>query len=278
MLKKCKWWQKIVDEYSHEHDNSEMAKEQMVRMRQVIGFLGILLPWIVVLISMKYGGLGHWPHSISETWHTSACTPFMIILGSAAFVLICYKGYGSIDDYTLSFAGVMALGICLFPCKDGSDSQKIGTFMLDRDLSNTLHLVSAVLFFLLLAFTSLCLFTLGKEEKTEKKEKRNKIYRFCGWGMVAAMAAMLLGTYLAAHYKKYFEKVFECICGNRFCCLEFLMTSHVWLLEMIALTFFGVSFLTKANSFVVLHCDECERKRKPSLWLNKIKQALRKVF
>ena len=111
----------------------------------------------------------------------------------------------------------------------------------------------------------------------EKKEKRNKIYRFCGWGMVAAMAAMLLGTYLAAHYKKYFEMVFECICGNRFCCLEFLMTSHVWLFEMIALTFFGVSFLTKANSFVVLHCDECERKRKLSFWLEKIKRAIQKV-
>lgn len=273
MLKKFKFWQKIVNEYSKEHDHSGMAKAQMVWMRQVIGFLGMVLPFAVAIIARQWGGLDHWPTSISETWHTNACTPFMIILGSAAFVLICYKGYGPIDDHTLSLAGIMALGVCLFPCKEGSSSAEIGTFMIDRDVSDVLHVGFAIAFFGLLAFTALCLFTLGKEEKTENKEKRNKIYRFCGWGMIVALLMIILCKVI----EKNCEMDFLYDLVNRFRWIEFLMNSYVWLFETIALFCFGISFLTKANSLSILFCDECERKRKLSFWLDKIKQAVQKV-
>ena len=85
------------------------------RLRCTIGWLGMLLPWIVLILS-AINGYG-WPDSISATYYLAPCiTPFMIILGSAGLLLFSYKGYGKIDDIVCSIAGVFALGVCLFPC------------------------------------------------------------------------------------------------------------------------------------------------------------------
>ena len=58
------------------------------RMRIMIGILGILLPWIVVLSTLSF------PQSISITYYSvCAVGAFMVILGSAVILLINYKGY-----------------------------------------------------------------------------------------------------------------------------------------------------------------------------------------
>ena len=100
-------------------------KINTARLRAMIGWLGMLLPWIVVLLT------GSFPPSISATWYTNACTPFMIILGSASFLLISYKGYEPIDDIILTCSGIAGLMICLFPCKNPwEDMEKVsGRFM-----------------------------------------------------------------------------------------------------------------------------------------------------
>lgn len=92
-----------------------------VRLRAIIGWLGMLLPWIVALL------IGYIPGSISATWYTNACTVFMIVLGSASFLLISYKGYERIDDILLTCSGIAGLGICLFPCSITSAHEKVGT-------------------------------------------------------------------------------------------------------------------------------------------------------
>ena len=48
-----------------------------LRLRAMIGWLGMLLPWIVVSL------IQYFPRSISATWYTNACTPFMIIQSSS---------------------------------------------------------------------------------------------------------------------------------------------------------------------------------------------------
>lgn len=192
-----------------------------IRMRVLIGTLGMLLPWIVVLLT------GGFPHSISATYYTNACTAFMIILGWASGILICYKGYELIDDIILTCSGISGLLICLFPCASSSAGDKVGTFMIDQGISNTIHFVSAVIFFGLLAYNSFFLFTKSSGEITEKKKIRNIIYRVCGVGMIASFLILLLPDF----------KI------------------KVWLMETIALTFFGVSFLTKADVFPFLFCD-----------------------
>jgi len=193
-----------------------------IRLRAAIGWLGMLLPWIVVLL------IGYFPSSISATWYTNACTVFMIILGSASFLLISYKGYDLIDDILLTCSGIAGLGICLFPCSVTSFHVKVGTFLIDNHLSNTLHNVFAIIFFGLLAYNSLFLFTKSVGEITKKKKARNIIFRVCGFGMVASFLILLLPG----------------------------IPCKVWIMETVALFFFGISFLTKANIYPWLFCDK----------------------
>lgn len=192
-----------------------------VRLRALIGWLGMLLPWIVVLL------VGYFPHSISATWYTNACTPFMIILGSAGFLLISYRGYGRIDDVILTCSGIAGLLICVFPCAISTEDVKVGTFLIKQSVSSTIHYISAVIFFGLLSYNSFFLFTKSSGEMTRKKKIRNRIYRVCGVAMMASFLILLLPD-------------FSC---------------KVWLMETVALFFFGISFLTKADIYPWLFCD-----------------------
>ena len=192
-----------------------------LRLRLLIGALGMLLPWMVVAL------VGYIPNSISATWYTNACTPFMIILGWASGTLISYKGYDRLDDIILTCSGIAGFGICLFPCKVVNSAERVGTFLVDKDVSNVIHLVSAVVFFALLSYNSIFLFTKSSGEMTKKKKARNIIYRVCGVGMLASFLILLLPDFRI----------------------------KVWLTEAVALSFFGISFLTKADIFPFLFCD-----------------------
>ena len=195
-----------------------------VRLRSTLGWLATFLPWIVVAL------IGYFPRSISATWYTNASTVFMIILGASSILLICYRGYELIDDLLLTLAGVCGLGICLFPTDIGLDIQTVGTFQVSVALSNTLHNVFAILFFALLAYNSFFLFTKGSGTPTVNKKKRNIIYYVCGCGIVASMIFLLFPS----------------------------ISIRVWLTEAIALFFFGISFLTKADIYPWLFCDPKE--------------------
>ena len=196
-------------------------------LRVIIGLLGVLLPWIVSILSTPFTNC--WPDSISTTWHTNACTPFMIILGSAGLLLICYKGYEWFDDVILTLSGIAALVICLFPCKDAyaiqaeiyDPNKNIGTFMIKSSISDKIHVTAAVIFFILLAYNSFFLFTKSSGEKTKQKNIRNIIYIVCGLGMGASSVLLLFKN----------------------------LPCKMWWIEVIALTLFGVSFLTKAGWF-----------------------------
>lgn len=73
------------------------------------------------------------PGSISATYYVDACiTPFMIILGSAGILLICYDGYEKIDEIICTLAGIFGLGICLFPCFAWGP---VGTFQINGNIS-----------------------------------------------------------------------------------------------------------------------------------------------
>lgn len=192
-----------------------------IRLRAIIGWLGMLLPWIVVVL------IGYFPNSISATWYTNACTAFMIILGSASVLLISYKGYEKLDDIILTCSGIAGLGICLFPCKVTDSAEAVGTFLINNGVSDIIHIVCAVIFFGLLAYNSIFLFTKSSGEMTNKKYIRNIIYRVCGIGMVTSFLILLLPDF---HIK-------------------------VWLMETVALFFFAISFLTKADIYPWLFCD-----------------------
>lgn len=190
------------------------------RLRCTIGWLGMALPWLVAIL------LGIFPPSISITYYTYEAGPvFMIVLGSASFLLFSYKGYEKIDDIINSLAALFGLLICLFPCE--YNLAYVGTFQVPLQISVIIHYISAVCFFGLLAFNSLFLFTKTSGEMTKNKKIRNVIYRVCGCGMLGAFLILIL---------PYF-------------------TIKIWLIETIALFFFGISFLTKADYYPWLFAD-----------------------
>ncbi len=209
------------------------------RLRCTIGWLGMLLPWIVLILSAAYGY--GFPDSISATYYLPTCiTPFMIILGSAGLLLFSYKGYDRQDDIVCTIAGIFALGICLFSCTTNGLSERwlelatltnVGTFQIVPNISGILHNICAFGFFGLLAYNSLFLFTKSSGAMTDSKKKRNIIFRVCGIGMVVSFLAIVPVS------------IFEWWGG-------------VWIIETIALAFFGVSWLTKANCYSWLFAEK----------------------
>lgn len=203
------------------------------RLRIVVGVLGTLLPFIVLILSLVFGqnSPNPFPDSISATYYQDACiTPFMIILGAAGILLLCYNGYEKIDDIVCSIAGLFGLGVCLFPCFN-SALERVGTFQIPPNISGILHNICAFGFFALLAFNSLFLFTKSLGNMTRNKRIRNWIYRICGIGMLASFLG-LIPVFIWDIY------------------------GGVWVVETIALFFFGVSWLTKADCFNFLFADK----------------------
>jgi hypothetical protein len=154
----------------------------------------------------------------------------MIILGMSGVLLFNYKGYDPLDDVLNSLAGAFALGICFFPC-DATTLERIGTLQFPADVSNTLHMISAIGFFGILAYNSLFQFTKGSANPTPNKKKRNIIFRVCGIGMIVSFIALIPFNI-------------------------FHVPHAIWIIETIALFFFGISWLTKANCYSWLFADK----------------------
>jgi hypothetical protein len=108
---------------------------------------------------------------------------------------------------------------------------RVGTFQLTPVASGILHNICAVGFFALLAYNSTFLFTKTNGNITENKKKRNIIFRVCGIIMFISFAAIIPVSILS-------------IWGG------------VWLIETVALFFFGISWLTKANRYSWLFADK----------------------
>lgn len=194
------------------------------RLRILIGSLGMLLPWLVVLITLS------WPESISITYYSLyAVGVFMVILGSASLLLISYKGYDKGDDITSTIAGIFGLMICFFPTKFPNEPElKAGIFQLPSTINVIFHCIGAFGFFGTIAYMSCFRFTKTSGEITDKKKIRNIIYRVCGIGMIGSFLLML----------------FQLVPNHP--------SNLVWIVEMIALTFFGISWLVKSGAIPFL--------------------------
>ena len=201
-----------------------------IQLRKMLGWLGMLLPWIVAILYMIFEvGRFELPNSISATYYEDSCiTPFMIILGSAGILLICYEGYDKLDNIICTLAGIFGICICIFPCGYQPISP-VGTFQIPSNISAWLHNGAAFIFFGLLAFNSLFLFTKSAGEMTSEKKKRNIIFRICGIGMLASFLLLI--------------PLWNVDFG-------------IWLVEAIALMFFGISWLTKSQCYKWLFKDK----------------------
>src|ERR1017187_8075683 len=84
-----------------------------ITLRQLIGWLGIALPVVMIFYSFAVrecgGGCGFLESTISVYYHTDVRNIFVGILCAVGVFMMCYKGYGTKDTVASRLAGFFAL-------------------------------------------------------------------------------------------------------------------------------------------------------------------------
>ncbi len=155
------------------------------RIRNCVGYLGVILPWMALFSAgiCEHPGYDWW-WSISATYYQTVAIAGVLV--PASIVLITYIGYDALDNWITTLSGIFGLGVVLFPCKVSwiPNGTPVGFFHIPIEISHVLHTCCATLFFILIAFNSIFLFTKSIKCQTRHKRIRNNIYRFCGWSMI----------------------------------------------------------------------------------------------
>jgi len=167
--------------------------------RQLIGWVGATLPAMVWIMSAwrPTPSLTRWGilPSISAYYYTGAVTVFVGALVALSAFLITYRGYdnvhGGLDRTFAVIASVSAFGVAFFPTSPPNDTLKPvwwwGGF-------HILHLASAAVLFGAFAFFALVLFPKRQPgvAMSNDKKNRNRIYKGCGYTILACMGAVPL--------------------------------------------------------------------------------------
>ncbi len=199
-------------------------------LRRTLGILGVAFPVILVAGSMISGHCTEIQNSISSYYHTNMRDVFVGFLCAIALFLFAYKGYDKRDNIVGDLACLFALGVAFFPASVEPPFTECISHEIEKGFTGTLHLISAGLLFLSLAYFSIVLFTRKESEPTKQKKKRNKIYRICGYIIIVSVV-------LSGLNEKFLEEYL----------FNLQQYKPVFWLETIALWAFGLSWLTKGN-------------------------------
>lgn len=233
------WLQKLLQKRS---DDPQVISYQT--LRKAVGWLGILLPFVLIIGARVLSGCRTIQPSISHYYYTNMREIFVGTLCGVSLFLFSYKGYSKLDSYVSNLAGFFCLSAALFPTTVrcittiGFTSEDLCFPCQQKVISitnvpyhATIHFFSASLFFFTLAMMSIFLFRMSdknEEDRTPQKQKRNIIFLVCGLVMLASIAAA--GIYIA-----FFNEE-----GS---------TAVLWL-ETVALLAFGFSWLTKGEAIL----------------------------
>ena len=188
-------------------------------MRRIIGFLGILLVPVLIIGSLLLDHTNEIKVSVSAYYYSHTRNVLVGTLCCISLFLFSYHGYSWKDSAASKLAGFFVLGIAFFPTSETNDK---------HDPISILHYVTAGIFFSILSYTSIFLFTRTSGRVTSQKKERNKVYRVCGIILAASALAIPL------------EKI-NVIDEH----LSFLKPTL--LLDTFALLSFGISWLTKGE-------------------------------
>lgn len=218
-----------------QHELSGQYKKTVITLRRAVGILGILLPVIVAIGAVTLGNCTGIQKSISMYYNTVMRNVFVSILAATALFMFAYRGYDYRDRIAGISAFVFALGIAFFPPgKDMIINCNYDIPQLQRaDWVRTVHLISAVLYFITLAFISFFLFTRTDKKNvvyTSQKKIRNRLYRVCGIIIFGSLILIALWMFFFENKFSGFEKYHP-----------------IFWLETLALVAFGVSWLVKGE-------------------------------
>jgi hypothetical protein len=173
--------------------------------RQLIGYLGLLLPVVLYLLAglRLTTGLQPWKllGSVSAYYYTGAVGVFIGVLFALSLFLFSYRGYEGdrIDRIIGKIAGIAALGVPLFPTKPPLVSLAPGWWI---PIMHTLHLISAIVLFGSFILFAVWLFRQSRiprfRDRPPEKRARDTVCLVCGiamiLGMIWAAIASFLGT------------------------------------------------------------------------------------
>ena len=159
--------------------------------RRLIGWIGLLLPALLVVIAIDRDGLARWRslESISAYYYTGAVAAFVGMLVTLALFLFTYRGFDNghhkADRALAIIAGLAALVVAFFPTAAPTGVPPLSWW---TRTTGVVHHVAAVVLFAMFAVFALWLFRLRRDGATETTGWRNKLYLACGAAIVACMA------------------------------------------------------------------------------------------
>ncbi len=189
-------------------------------LRKCIGILGAIFPFLVVVLALILGD-SELRQSISAYYYSPSRDVFVGTLCIIGMFLFSYKGYEPQDDRAGDIAGIAAVGVAFFPTTPSVVVRS------SQEILGYLHLASAAILFLALAYFCLRLFVkTGDVALNNYRRTCNKIYRVCGYIILASIALIVIVSFTG--FAAGLNPVF-------------------WL-EAIAVVAFGVSWLVKGNT------------------------------
>lgn len=243
------------------HETGDHALNQ-IKMAFFVGLVAVGLPTVLLIAGLfgftcTYDSISHFYYA---GWLGSCFVGALIFIGT---YLLAYHGLNPGERHLSTIAGYCAYGVALFPtshagCDDGAwsgrafvdlalkDNVASVTNPAGPDLFNLfagasfVHLGSALLLFIFLAWFSLVVFTREIPERDRidgvlkpVKRLRNRIYIATGWVIAICIAGLAL------------RKGIEILMGSE---IEFWNDLNLtfWL-EAIALYAFGIAWMVKGR-------------------------------
>lgn len=208
------------------------------RHRQLIGYIGLALPWLLILVVLWRDGLAVWEglDSVSAYYYTGANALFVGMLFVLGLFLAAYEGYANkLQKWDRCFARIAAAAaflVAFFPTA-APPVDGITTLAWWDPWMGRLHFWASIVLFAAFAVFCLWLFRAteksaaasekekeGRPEPDQGKKWRNRFYSLCG---TVILAAIVWAGYNNAQGKPIFWQ------------------------EAIALTFFALSWLVKGK-------------------------------
>jgi hypothetical protein len=208
------------------YDDNTVRIRSFITLRRAVGWIGILLPFVLLAGDALLFHARGARLSISSYYCTGMRDVLVGSLCSVGLFLLFYKGYvedryGLWDRWLTNIAGVAAICMAWFPnsCVEAAN------------LSSWIHLFCGILFFTILASISIFLFTRTRETGKVKgrKRTRNMIYIASGIIIYLSMAGMFF-------FYEFYEK-------------DHPESAFIFYAETLSLVAFGTSWLTKGKAF-----------------------------
>jgi len=210
-------------------DNNDLIISHL-SLRKAIGWLGILLPFMLLIGNLSINQLdilnnsffvktdcgnhyeagGFFKASISHYYYSGVGELFTGILGTVALFMFCYKGHVK------------------RPGEKGLSDNALTNLATNN--TGAIHFTMAAMFFISLSLMSIVNFRRTGDRVSFGKKETHNLFLVCGIAMLVCLALIFIYSLWLEGDVKWLDRLHPVFC-----------------LEAIALIFFGISWLTKGK-------------------------------